>query len=72
MQASYALGVIEPGPNPNDQVCVYAPIAWSASQLRLDPRGGLRIQHQIEFRQTGLLDGRVRTAPHDALLGIDL
>lgn len=41
VQASYDLGVFEPGPNPNVQVCVYAPIAWSASQLRLDPRGGV-------------------------------
>lgn len=41
VQASYDLGIFEPGPNPNVQVCVYAPIAWSASQLRLDPRGGV-------------------------------
>jgi multidrug efflux pump subunit AcrA (membrane-fusion protein) len=35
----------------------------------LDGRGGLRLQYQVEFVQTGLLDGRVQTAPHDALLG---
>ena len=35
----------------------------------MDGRGGLRLQYQIEFAQTGLLDGRVKTAPHDALLG---
>jgi multidrug efflux pump subunit AcrA (membrane-fusion protein) len=35
----------------------------------LDGRGSLKLQHQIEFRLTGLLDGRAKTAPHDALLG---
>lgn len=35
----------------------------------LDGRGSLKLQHQIEFRLTGLMDGRARTAPHDALLG---
>jgi multidrug efflux pump subunit AcrA (membrane-fusion protein) len=35
----------------------------------MDGRGGLRLQYQIEFQQTGLLDGRVKTPPHDALLG---
>jgi multidrug efflux pump subunit AcrA (membrane-fusion protein) len=35
----------------------------------LDGRGGLRLQYQVEFALTGLLDGRVKTAPHDALLG---
>ena len=35
----------------------------------LDSRGTLKLQHQIEFRLTGLLDGRARTQPHDALLG---
>ncbi len=35
----------------------------------LDGRGGIKLQHQLEFRLTGLLDGRVRTQPHDALLG---
>lgn len=50
---------------------VVAAVAATGGALwMLDPRGGLRMQHQIEFRQTGLLDGRVKTAPHDALLGI--
>ncbi len=35
----------------------------------LDGRGGLRLQYQVEFGVTGLMDGRVKTAPHDALLG---
>ena len=35
----------------------------------LDGRSGLRLQYQVEFSQTGLMDGRVKTAPHDALLG---
>jgi len=35
----------------------------------LDGRGGLRLQYQVEFNTTGLMDGRVKTAPHDALLG---
>ncbi|WP_337177036.1 biotin/lipoyl-binding protein [Paludisphaera sp.] len=35
----------------------------------LDGRGGLRLQYQMDFAQTGLMDGRVKTAPHDALLG---
>ncbi|MDG3002748.1 efflux RND transporter periplasmic adaptor subunit [Paludisphaera mucosa] len=35
----------------------------------LDGRGGLRLQYQLDFAQTGLMDGRVKTAPHDALLG---
>src|SRR4051794_2238806 len=34
----------------------------------LDGRGSLKLQHQLEFRLTGLMDGRVKTAPHDALL----
>src|SRR4051794_5444719 len=38
----------------------------------LDGRGSLKLQHQLEFRLTGLLDGRVRTQPHDALLGVML
>lgn len=50
---------------------VVAAVAATGGVLwMLDQRGGLRMQHQIEFRQTGLLDGRVKTAPHDALLGI--
>ncbi len=35
----------------------------------LDGRGSLKLQHQLEFRLTGLLDGRAKTQPHDALLG---
>jgi len=35
----------------------------------LDGRGGLRLQYQLDFAQTGLMDGRIKTAPHDALLG---
>ncbi len=35
----------------------------------LDGRGGLRLQYQVEFAITGMMDGRVKTAPHDALLG---
>ena len=35
----------------------------------MDGRGGLRLQYQVEFAVTGLMDGRVRTPPHDALLG---
>lgn len=50
---------------------VVAAVAATGGALwMMDPRGGLRMQHQLEFRQTGLLDGRVKTAPHDALLGI--
>ena len=33
------------------------------------PKGNLKLQHQLEFRLTGLMDGRARTQPHDALLG---
>ena len=35
----------------------------------LDGRGNLKLQHQLEFRLTGLMDGRAKTQPHDALLG---
>ncbi len=35
----------------------------------MDGRNGLRLQYQVEFAQTGLMDGRVKTPPHDALLG---
>ena len=35
----------------------------------LDGRGGLRLQYQVEFNATGLMDGRAKTQPHDALLG---
>src|SRR3982751_4255692 len=49
---------------------VVAAVAASGGALwMLDGRGSMKLQHQLEFRQTGLLDGRIRTAPHDALLG---
>jgi multidrug efflux pump subunit AcrA (membrane-fusion protein) len=35
----------------------------------LDGRGSLKLQYQVEFRLSGLMDGRAKTAPHDALLG---
>ncbi len=35
----------------------------------LDQRGALKLQHQIEFGLTGLLNGKTQTQPHDALLG---
>jgi len=35
----------------------------------LDGRGSLKLQHQLEFRLTGLMEPRAKTAPHDALLG---
>jgi multidrug efflux pump subunit AcrA (membrane-fusion protein) len=47
-----------------------AAVAASGGALwLLDGRGGIRLQHQLEFGRTGLLDGRVRSQPHDALLG---
>ena len=47
-----------------------AAVAASGGALwMLDNRGTLKLQHQVEFRLTGLLDGKVRTQPHDALLG---
>ena len=49
---------------------VVAAVAASGGALwLLDGRGGIKMQHQLEFRLTGLMDGRVRTQPHDALLG---
>ena len=36
----------------------------------MDGRGGLRLQYHVEFGVTGLMDGRAKTAPHDALLGL--
>src|SRR3954469_2830958 len=49
---------------------VVAAVAASGGALwLLDGRGGLKLQHQLEFRLTGLLDGRVRPQAHDALLG---
>lgn len=47
-----------------------AAVAASGGALwLLDGRGSLKLQQQLEFRATGLMDGRVRTQPHDALLG---
>ena len=47
-----------------------AAVAASGGALwLLDPKGNLKLQHQLEFRLTGLMDGRGRTGPHDALLG---
>ena len=47
-----------------------AAVAASGGALWLmDGKGGIRLQQQLEFHLSGLLDGRVRTQPHDALLG---
>ena len=47
-----------------------AAVAASGGALwLLDGKGSLKLQHQLEFRLTGLMDGRARTQPHDALLG---
>ncbi|WP_435016866.1 efflux RND transporter periplasmic adaptor subunit [Tundrisphaera sp. TA3] len=47
-----------------------AAVAASGGALWLmDGRGSIKLQQQIEFHLSGLLDGRVRTQPHDALLG---
>jgi multidrug efflux pump subunit AcrA (membrane-fusion protein) len=49
---------------------VVAAVAASGGALwLLDGRGGLKLQNQLEFRQTGLLENRQKSAPHDALLG---
>jgi biotin carboxyl carrier protein len=48
---------------------VAAVAATGGAFWMMDGRGGLRLQYQVEFNQTGLMDGRVKTAPHDALLG---
>ena len=49
---------------------VVAAVAASGGALwLLDGRGGIKLQQQLEFHLSGLLDGRVRTQPHDALLG---
>jgi multidrug efflux pump subunit AcrA (membrane-fusion protein) len=49
---------------------VVAAVAASGGALwMLDGKGGLKLQHQLEFRLSGLLDGKARTQPHDALLG---
>jgi len=47
-----------------------ASVAASGGALwMIDNKGTLKLQQQIEFRLTGLLDGRTRSQPHDALLG---
>src|SRR3954453_17080051 len=52
---------------------VIAAVAASGGVLwMMDGRGSLKLQHQIEFRQTGLLDNRQQAQPHDALLGVML
>ncbi len=52
---------------------VIAAVAASGGVLWLkDGRDNLKLQHQIEFRQTGLLDNRQKAQPHDALLGVML
>ena len=49
---------------------VVAAVAASGGALwLLDGRGSLKLQHHLEFQLTGLMDGRTRTQPHDALLG---
>ncbi len=49
---------------------VVAAVAASGGALwMLDGRGSLKLQHHLEFQLTGLMDGRTRTQPHDALLG---
>ncbi len=49
---------------------VVAAVAASGGAIwLLDGRNNLRLNHQVEFRLTGLLDGRVRSQPHDGLLG---
>jgi Barrel-sandwich domain of CusB or HlyD membrane-fusion len=48
---------------------VAAVAATGGAFWMMDGRGGLRLQYQVEFGATGLMDGRVKTAPHDALLG---
>jgi len=49
---------------------VVAAVAASGGALwLLDGKGGIKLQQQLEFHLTGLLDGRVKSPPHDALLG---
>ncbi len=49
---------------------VIAAVAASGGALwLLDGKGSLKLQHHLEFGLTGLLDGRTRSQPHDALLG---
>jgi multidrug efflux pump subunit AcrA (membrane-fusion protein) len=52
---------------------VVAAVAASGGALwMLDQRNTLKLVHQLEFRQTGLLDNRQRAQPHEALLGVML
>ncbi len=52
---------------------VVAAVAANGGALwMLDGRGTLKLVHQLEFRQTGLLDNRQRAMPHEALLGLML
>ncbi len=51
---------------------VAATAATGGALWMLDGRGTLKLAHQLEFRQTGLLDNRQRAAPHEALLGLML
>ncbi|WZO99575.1 biotin/lipoyl-binding protein [Isosphaeraceae bacterium EP7] len=47
-----------------------AAVAASGGALwMLDGRGSLKLQHHLNFGSTGLMNGQVRTQPHDALLG---
>ena len=49
---------------------VVAAVAATGGALwTLDPKGQIRLTHQLEFRQTGLLENSPRSAPHNALLG---
>ena len=49
---------------------VVAAVAADGGALwMLDNKGQIRLAHQLEFRQTGLLDNNQRAAPHNALLG---
>ncbi|MEO6810216.1 MAG: secretion protein HlyD, partial [Isosphaeraceae bacterium] len=49
---------------------VVAAVAATGGALWLvDPRSGLRLHYQLEFNQTGLLQHRQQSQPHDALLG---
>ncbi|GAP14107.1 hypothetical protein LARV_01869 [Longilinea arvoryzae] len=41
LQTNFDLGTYDPGTTPNVQFCVYTPVAWSASQFRIDARGGV-------------------------------
>ncbi len=50
-----------------------AAVAASGGALwMLDARNSLKLQQQLGFQATGLMDGRVRPQAHDALLGVML